>query len=135
MKNRVLSCLSIAIAVLLGGCAATPQKLSPDLQSEFGKPLFCEGESECKLMWERATFFVTSNAAYKMQIHNDTVIQTYNPSENSPGLAFSVTKEPLGEGRYQIWTKAWCANVFGCHPNHIEAIARAKKYIRTGQKS
>ena len=134
MKRYIGTSLLLAFFVLLYGCSAAQTKLYSDLQAEFDKPLYCEGEDECKLMWERATFFVNSNAAYKIQIHNDTVIQTYNPSENSPSLAFSVTKEPLGNGKYQIWTKAWCANMFGCQPNHIETIAKAKKYIRTGQK-
>ena|SRR5690554_1134854 len=135
MKNYLLRCrvlTSVATVVLLGGCAANKPQLTTELQSELEAPLYCEGEEQCKTMWERATFFVSSNAGFKIQIHNDTVIQTYNPMPNSPKLAFSISREPLGSGRYQIWTKAWCDNMFGCHPNHFEAIARAKRYIRTG---
>ncbi|MGE3666954.1 MAG: hypothetical protein AB7G51_10085 [Steroidobacteraceae bacterium] len=85
-------------------------------------------------MWERATYFVSTNAGFKLQIHNDTIIETYSPTDYSTELAFSISREPLGGGRYQIWTKAWCANMFGCTPNQVEAMARAKRYIRTGQK-
>ncbi|MCK7546155.1 hypothetical protein MLC59_18515 [Marinobacter bryozoorum] len=128
--------LGVVLAtVYLGGCATNNQAdLSPELQNELDKPLYCEGEADCKAVWERATFFVNNNAGFKLQIHNDTIIQTFNPTQNSPRLAFSISKEPLGDGRYQIWTKAWCANMFGCQPNQYEAIAKAKKYMRTGNR-
>lgn len=121
------------LTTVVAGCATAP-KLTADLQRELDTPLYCENDAECKVMWERATFFVNSNAGFKIQIHNDSIIETYNPSEYSPSLAFSISREPLGGGRYQIWTKAWCANMFGCQPNQAEAIARAKQYMRTGQK-
>lgn len=120
-------------AALIAGCAAAP-KMDTELLREYESPLYCGNDAECKVMWERATYFVTANAGFKIQIHNDTVIETYNPTEYSPSLAFSISREPLGDGRYQIWTKAWCANMFGCQPHHAEGIARAKRYIRTGQK-
>ena len=124
----------IALTSALSGCAANQPKLSAELQRELDTPLYCDNEGECKIMWERATFFVNANAGFKLQIHNDTVIQTYNPTDHSVSLAFSISREPKGDGRYQIWTKAWCANMFGCQPNQYEAIAKAKRYIRTGQK-
>ena len=132
--NKVRALVVLGVLAYLSGCATSPAELSPELQSELNKPLYCEGEENCRIVWERATFFVNNNAGFKLQVHNDTVIQTYNPSENSPGLAFSISKEPLGNGRYQIWTKAWCANIFGCQPNQYEAIAMAKKYMRSGNR-
>jgi hypothetical protein len=133
MKLKRTIILTIFIA-LTAGCAGNKPKLTPELQSELDTPLYCESSESCKTMWERATFFVNSNAGFKLQVHNDTIIQTYNPSEFSPKLAFSISKEPLGNGKYQIWTKAWCANMFGCQPNEYEAVARAKRYMRTGKK-
>lgn len=128
--------INVLAVMLLAGCATSPagSKLPPDLQSELNEPLYCNSEAECKTIWERATYFVSANAGFKLQIQNDTVIETYNPTDASPRLAFSITKEPLDGGRYQIRTKAWCANIFGCQPNQYEAIAKAKRYMRTGQK-
>jgi hypothetical protein len=120
------------VAIALSGCTANPPKLTQELQSELDTPLYCESDEECKTMWERAAYFVNSNAGFKLQIHNDTIIETYNPTKYSPRLAFSVSKEPKGNGKYQIRVKAWCANMFGCQPNQYEAIARVKKYMRTG---
>lgn len=134
MINKLRLLIASIAAVGVSGCATNPTNLPPELQSEIDTPLYCQGENECKTMWERATFFVNANAGFKLQVHNDTIIQTYNPSDNSPRLAFSISKEPLGDGKYQIWTKAWCANMFGCHPNQYEAVARAKRYMRTGVK-
>ena len=135
MKQMILVMSTIWLtALFLQGCASNRVKLTPDLQSELDMPLYCEGEEQCSLMWERATYFVNANAGFKLQVHNDTIIQTYNPSEHSPRLAFSISKEPLGGGKYQIWTKAWCANMFGCNPDTNVAIAKAKLYMRTGKK-
>lgn len=134
MINKLRLLIASIAAVGVSGCATNPTNLPPELQSEIDTPLYCQGENECKTMWERATFFVNANAGFKLQVHNDTIIQTYNPSDNSPRLAFSISKEPLGDGKYQIWTKAWCANMFGCHPSQYEAVARAKRYMRTGVK-
>lgn len=134
MKTTRFILMSFLSATFFIGCAGIKPNLSPELQNEFDTPLYCQDEAECKTIWERATYFVNANAGFKLQIHNDTIIETYNPSANSPRLAFSITREPLGNGKYQIWTKAWCANMFGCQPNQYEAMARAKLYMRTGQK-
>lgn len=124
----------VIIAALLAttGCATAPP-MSSDLQAELTTPLICSGLEECKVMWERAGFIVGAVAGYKIQTYNDTIIETYNPAPNMPQLSVVVRKEPLGEGRYQIWTNAGCNNMFGCTPyGKDEAIARIKRYIRTG---
>ena len=41
-------------------------------------------------------FFVSSNAGYKMQIANDILIETYNPTQYNTKLAMRVIKELLG---------------------------------------
>lgn len=120
--------------MLMSGCASQSPRLDVGLQKELEQPLLCEGEVQCKEMWERAAFFVSSNSAYKIQIYNDNLIQTYSSTNSSTGLSYKITREPLGSGRYRIWVGAWCANIFGCHPNHLEASAKAKLYIRSGAR-
>ena len=133
----IIKSLSIAAipAVLLSltGCVANQPKLSSEVQYELDRALYCQTEDDCKAMWERATYYVSTHAGYKMQIVSDTVIETHNPTQHSTALAFKVTKEPVGTGQYRLWTTAWCANMFGCVPNKFEAIAKAKYYIRTGE--
>lgn len=118
---------------LISGCASQ-SNLSTNLQTELDTPLICNNEEECKIFWDRATYFVTSNAGFKIQIHNDSIIETYNPTNYSVRLAFRITREPLGDDQYRIITNAWCANLFGCQPDRLETMAKAKLYIRTGQK-
>ena len=132
--KKLATLIIFTIAVVTAGCATQQLKLSEALQNDLDAPLICTNADECKLMWERATFFVSENAGFKIQIHNNTLIQTFNPTNSSVKLAFNITREPLGDGKYKIWTKAWCANMFGCNPHPLEAIAKGKRYMRTGQK-
>ena len=104
----------------------------PTLSKELDKPLICESEQQCRTMWERAGYFVNANAGFRVKVHNDTSIQTYNPIKNSTNIAFSIAKEPLGNGQYRIWTAAACANTDSCESKRYEMIARAKYYIRFG---
>lgn len=124
----------VAFSALSVGCGTTQSSLPPNQQQELSAPLHCEESSECKLMWERATFFVTKYSRFKMQIHNESVIQTYNPTGGSTNLGFNITREPLGNGKYRIWVNAACDNMFGCAPDRFETIIKAKRYIRTGQE-
>ena len=84
-------------------------------------------------MWDRAMYFINTNAAFKIQTVNDNMIETYNPRQGSRKLAFRVLKQPLGNNKYKILTFAWCDDtMFGCQPDKWIAIVRAKQYIRTG---
>ena len=117
------------LLVLTTGCAST---VSPYISKQLAKPLACKGEAQCKVMWDRAVYFVNTNAAFKIQTVNDNMIETYNPSRYSPKLAFRIIKQPLGDGAYRIRVKAWCDNLFGCSPNELNATVKAKNYIRSG---
>ena len=100
-------------------------------QKELRTEIICTAD-ECDLFWSRAMFFVSSKAGFKMQIANDYLIETYNPTDYSPKLAYRIQKQPLGNNKHKIITNAWCANLFGCQPNRMQGIANAKRYIRTG---
>ena len=117
---------------LLFICACTTTSITPEISKKLSDPLICEGEKQCKVMWDRAMYFINTNAAFKIQTVNDNMILTYNPKRYSTELAFRVIKQPLGDDKYKIITSAWCDNMFGCQPDHWSAIARAKQYIRTG---
>ena len=128
--------LLLGLSFILAGCATQQgASLSPTDRAELDVPLYCEGESECNSMWERAMFFVSSNAGYKMQIANDILIETYNPTQYNTKLAMRVTKEPLGNGNYHIVTTAWCNNVFGCTPDAYVMILKAKRYMKQGAET
>jgi len=122
--------IAVTFVLFLTGCATQQSSLSPAEITEVDMPLYCEGEAQCKDMWERAIYFVSTKSSYKIQNINDNLIETYNPGPYETNLAWRINKKPMGNGRYQILTAAYCANVFGCTPHYLDAILEAKRYIK-----
>lgn len=120
----------VTMSVLLVGCATPGEEMSVSETEELNEPLYCEGEGQCNSVWERATYYVSTKSGYKIQNINDSLIETYNSNDTS--LAWKIVKKPLGEGRYQILTSAWCGNPFGCYPDALEATLDAKRYMKDG---
>jgi len=73
-------------------CASTVQETVP----------VCDGEADCEAKWNAAQLWVAKNAGYKIQIATEVLIETYNSTAGGSGLAASVTKEPIGDGRFAI---------------------------------
>ena len=121
-----------AMSFLIAGCATPGQNMSAADTAELNAPLYCNNETECKNVWERATYYVSTNSGYKIQNINDNLIETYNSVSPDTKLAWRVLKKPLGDGKYQIVTSAWCGNAFGCTPDPYEAILDAKRYMKEG---
>jgi len=119
----------ISIFTVLVGCASSNKNLSPGMEAAFHKPLVCAGDSQCKLYWDRANFYVNSNSRYKIQTANDNLIQTFSPTGGSTNLGYNISREPLGSGKYRIWIKTWCDNMFGCYPDQREEVAKFKMYV------
>lgn len=115
-------------AVMLAGCATAP--LPAGMQYELTAPLVCAGERQCKIGWQAAQAWVASHAGMKLQIANDTVIETYNSTPSSPNLSVQVIRQPLGEGRDQFTIRAGCANLFGCVPDRLGAVVNFKREVR-----
>ena len=119
-----------AMSFLLAGCATPGESMSAADTAELNAPLYCNNETECKNVWERATYYVSTNSGYKIQNINDNLIETYNSVDTS--LAWKIVKKPLGNGKYQVLTQAWCNNVFGCYPDPLVAMLDAKRYMKEG---
>jgi hypothetical protein len=133
MKHRIL--IILAAAVLIG--CSTPSSLTPEMQADLVRPIYCEGASECKTMWKRALRFVQLNAGSKIHTANAALIKTkqeicYTNYCSNKTLAMRVTKAPRGNGRYQILTNAWCYRTSSCIPNAEETLWRAQLFIREG---
>ncbi|WP_350357125.1 hypothetical protein [Escherichia coli] len=58
---------------------------------------------------------------------------SYNPSPNSPFLAYQVSKMPNEDGSSRIFIKPFCDNMFGCQPNPYQAVVSFKNFVKTGQ--
>jgi hypothetical protein len=104
----------IAVATALGGCTA-PRPLWQPATSQQLEPPICASSPACISMWQYAQVWVNQNSNWKIRVVSDTVIETFGP-DNSTDVAYAITKEPLGDNRYQIVMRARCGSVSGCSP-------------------
>lgn len=122
--NRILACFG---TVSLTSCAALVQQidLAVAQQLEATRPI-CAGEADCVAKWEAAQVWVSKNAGMKIQTVTTAIIETYNATDYSTGLAMQVTKESLGDGRYKIVAHAQCRS---CAEYPADAILRFNRDI------
>lgn len=114
--------------MLLSGCAQQ-QAISPGLQQEALAPLLCSSKPQCDLYWQRAQAWLVVNGAFRIQLANDTVIQTYGPLPNGGALAYRVTKLPTTLESARIVINGNCDNMLGCNPNLMEAAVSFKRFV------
>lgn len=100
--------LSIAGMLLLTGCGSFYKPVAT-----AGVP--CKGE-QCNRVWTRAQTWIATNSAYRIQLVNDTIIQTYGPHEYSSSVAWTITKqERPTEGDSLIVLQGICnGTIYGC---------------------
>ena len=117
------------LAIFLAGCAG-PQPLTPE-QTKMMVGAVCNSPSECTIMWQRAQLWLANNSIWRIQLANDTLLQTFGPgSSNSTELAYTITKTPIGGDKYQIRMRAGCDNIFGCLPKSaVERIIEFNTYL------
>lgn len=97
--------LVVIASLLLGGCS-TYKPTSPAWTS-------CDG-ARCDELWSRVQVWVAKNSAYRIQITNDNILQTYGPTNNIDSPAYTITKEKQGSGA-KIIIHAICFDPgFGC---------------------
>lgn len=112
-----------ALCAVLAGCAhpaydqmaAEADARAPNLH------ISCNDKTDCPAKWARATQWVSDNSYYKIRLATDSLITTEGPTSDPMSAmrsAIAVNKVPLGNGTSQITFKSWCANEFGCVPNH-----------------
>lgn len=127
MKFRFVV-LVIAASIILTGCVSKQRRTALKDLYRATVPE-CVGEQDCKDKWSAAQIWVSRNCGMKIQIANDTIINTYNSSRNSTRLAASVTKEPMGNDKYRIIIRTGCNNIFGCSPDAVEAAIEFNNYV------
>lgn len=128
------SLVASAFALALNGCATTGQSNANQTKANIFQATIpvCEGAADCQAKWEAAQFWVVKHSPMQLQVTTNVTIQTYNSPKDSLKLAASVTKEPLGNGRYKILINAWCDNwMFSCNPNKMDAQIHFNNYINS----
>ena len=85
------------IAILaIAGCAAPQPVRSPAVVAAADAPLLCKGKDQCDLYWQRALFYVNNNSRFKVQLANDSLIQTFSPTGQTSYVGYNISREPLG---------------------------------------
>lgn len=121
---------AMALACLaLTACASAPPPLTAEQQAQL-QPVVCETTARCAAMWQRAQLWLVNNAAYKTQISNDVVIQTFSARGSSVSSGITVTREPIGGQRQKINFRSACDNLFGCIPSGTELRMSFNRYLR-----
>lgn len=119
---------TIFFSLFLFGCAASTPLTSEQKQAMVAPT--CTGD-QCTRMWQAAQVWIVKNSAFKIQLVNDTIIQTYSATNYTTDIAYVVTKMPLAAGGYSINMSANCDNLFGCQPETpSQAIMRFNTEIR-----
>lgn len=96
----------VIASLLLGGCATFPPSATAWVS--------CQGQ-RCDVLWSRAQVWIANYSAYRIQIANENIIQTYGPLEGRGDVAYSVTKERQADGGFKIYVRGHCyATVYGC---------------------
>ena len=123
--------IALVLCAALTGCALPPpQQLSADEQNAL-EPVICYEAKHCDAMWGRAQIWVANNAGYKIQLANDSVIQTHGPFRGDVfGLAFTVTKSPRGKGFYEIDSRAACGSTTTCAPDPKKERAALHMHLK-----
>lgn len=78
----------------LSGCMMPPQNTKPPAVED---PAACFTKEQCDAMWSEAAIQIQSLSGMKLQVLNDTFMQTFNPT--SPSLmAGMARKVPMPDG-------------------------------------
>lgn len=129
MKTLIL--LVVAV-VALSGCAGMRQQQAERQRMLDSTTPHCNNEQECKEKWSAAQVWVSRNVPMKIQVATDSIIETFGSTQhNSVALAASVTKEPIGGGRYKITIRTGCYNPFGCSPDAYQAALNFHEYLNS----
>ena len=113
--------LAVLVSVLCSAGCLSPQKVALQRQAGATRPV-CDGAADCAAKWDAAQLWVAQHAGYGIQTATNVVIQTYTSVNSSDTrLMATVTKEPIGSGKYRIVAKLSCWNMSGCSTDPTQA--------------
>ena len=128
MKKMIVILLGIA----LFGCSPVSTRLKSTLApaANIGDSVTCGGG--CMIEWERAQIWIARHSRWKIQVSTDVQVQTYSSVRGDPSYGFSITKEPVGSGKYVIRMELVCGNMFGCDPKPLDVKNAFYYYVLSG---
>jgi hypothetical protein len=120
----------LLVVCSLLGCAAQ-QPLTPEQVRQM-EPPECTTVPACGTMWQRAQIWLVDNSHWRIQMANDTLLQTYGPSDHSTDVAYTITRQPNGQNGYKIVMRAVCNNIYGCSPlSPVQRVIQFNNHLRS----
>jgi hypothetical protein len=116
-----------ALALIVAGCASQP--MSDAEREEALAPLVCQGKPQCDFYMQRATAWVALNSHWRIQIANETVVQSIYLGGRETWLSYQVVREPRADGSAKITVIANCGKEYGCQPDPLWGILELKRYV------
>lgn len=99
-------------AIILMGCA-TQQNKAPTEPVVVGPTPVCSSADECQAMWAKATTVLPIITGMRLAMMNDIYMETY-PAVRGVPLHAKATKNPLGNGKYEISATITCRHSGVC---------------------
>lgn len=100
-------------AFILVGCATTQQNKAPAEPIVVGPTPVCSSPDECQAMWAKAATVLPTLTGMRLALMNDTYMETYPAIRGIP-LHAKATKNPLGNGKYEISATITCRHQGVC---------------------
>lgn len=133
---RIPAFFLVSTLVALHGCAATlsvRQRALLDEALSNSAPTECD-VSSCPDKWAMAKVWIVKHSSMKIQVVDDTIIDTYNPIDQVAPFAFRALRVPKGPGKYGIEINVICAKPARCAPfNPKEIAAFFYYYLNSGK--
>lgn len=119
--------MMVLMVAFMAGCATPPSPYKK--QEALDTMPYCSGQADCTAKWDAAQLWVVKHCGYKIQSATNVIIETYNGQEADIELHGSVTKEPLGGGKYKIVGNFGCNNFMGCTVDPWDALIDFNHYV------
>jgi hypothetical protein len=100
-------------AIILMGCATTQRNKAPSEPIDVGPTPVCSSTDECQAMWAKATTVLPMITGMRLAMMNDIYMETY-PAIRGVPLHAKATKNPLGNGKYEISATITCRHSGVC---------------------
>lgn len=124
----------IGLLITLSGCMAPYKPDQAKLAYAQSIQPTCRGERECELMWSAARLWVQEKAGYKIKLLTSDFLETYSPTGGNTYIGVQLSKVPNKDGSYRLKSQIWCDNMFGCHPDIVDALVDLNKTVNAAMK-
>ncbi len=128
-RMSISACSIIVAAQFISGCVALTPEQEAQLNRDATQLVTCTKGEDCDVKWGRAITWISRNSQWKIQLQNDSMIQTYTPIGQSASSGFLVNKVPQGNGVYEITMTSACDNIIGCIPDARELKASFNRFV------